>query len=183
MKKQLIYTVFVLFMRCEISIIKNLLKCLVKLSWFEQESKIEDLQTKTGALESKIDALESKLGSNDCKHQAPRILSYIIYHNFYTVSVCGSNYTTFALEVLSVFSYASSLNRRQVKRVPLAQFDEFSTVLHRTLYMKLFSNWKDIYLLYIYLWKTVTQGLQKNNHYKKCNFKSTSQYLTMLLVD
>ena len=51
-------------MRCGMIIVKNLLKYLVKLSWFLQESKIDDLQTKIGALESTIDALEAKIDAH-----------------------------------------------------------------------------------------------------------------------
>ena len=56
-------------MLCKITIDKNLLKYLVKLSWFLQELKIYDLQTKIGVLETKVSkmyALELKFGGNDC---------------------------------------------------------------------------------------------------------------------
>ena len=50
------YKVIVLYMWCKIVIVKILLKYLERLEWIQQQSKIDDLQTKIGALKPKSDA-------------------------------------------------------------------------------------------------------------------------------
>ena len=71
-----------------ITIVNNLLKYLAKISWFLQESIIDDLQANIGVLESKIDALEAKidyhfqkyvpnLGGNDCNMRY--VLVYFLF--------------------------------------------------------------------------------------------------------